>query len=307
MKFFKLLGYGLVFSSILVLSGCGTASGPVTKISVTPQDTSAETPANPLENITTQSDSPEVLDTALLDDPAGTIHTFTDVQTLLSEFKLKDRPQFIGCAHNVISDCQTQVSTQAALTEKNANLCDNISNKDQVVNCKNQLWTQLANLEGQVELCNKISEDYAKISCQDQYWRDAAGKEINAELCQKINETYLKEECSNQILMQAAVEAKDPELCKKIKLYDYLPVDPIAPETSDEDLAAAEVAEPERVELPDEQNYLLQDCRQQVQSAKEMAEIEAAAAAEADAQEKALAEAEALAAEEAEAEDATTE
>ena len=288
MKFFKLFSYALAFSSLLVLSGCGptpvtsyqkvveTPATPQTKITppVVEEDSTTET--DPVFDPTLDTVSVDVTPVDLFDDPLDGRYKIADVQSLLSGFKLKEKPQFTGCAYDAISSCQTQTATDAAMTEKNADLCDNIQDTSQASSCKDQLWTQLASLEGQVELCDKISEDYSKIYCQDRYWLEAANKEANSELCENISESFSQDECSNQIKMQVAIQAQDAKLCKNIKMYEYVAIDLADPDANPEDTPAVENVEPKRTEVPEDQNYLLQDCLQQVAMSIEFAEQEAA-------------------------------
>jgi len=275
----------------MVLTGCGSNTNPpaVTPVNTTPVPPVSTNQSNPEMNvesdmiqetgIETESETIEMEEPAPPIDMAEANFSLGNVQALVSEYNLNEDPQFLSCAFDTLTNCQTQVSTQSAIEEKDPDLCDNISDETQAKNCKDQLWNQLATMEDDVEMCANISEEFSRTSCQDQYWRNAASASQDLDLCVNINEPFLQDECSNQIRLQLAVDALDVALCANIKQYEYTFADMANPDATPEELAAAENAPPQRVELPAEQNFMLQDCEQQVAFAIEFAEQEAEMAA----------------------------
>lgn len=161
-----------------------------------------------------------------------------EIQSTLADFKLNGDSQYLSCAYYAVKGCEGQTIYQKSQEEKDASLCDLLSDGE-VDSCKDNLWRSLASMEKDLSLCEKISDDFAQIDCQNSYHLSQAVAEKNASLCEKIS-----------AFPQPEAPVLDPV------------VGPDGEPIAADPVEAAEVVEPE--------NYLLEDCKRQVEFAIEL-------------------------------------
>lgn len=294
----------VILCSVLFLTACGNSQNVQTPS--TPQKTQPTPIATtPQENNSELVTTNEVMDEIMPDDQAlaaENTRSQTEVQNLITQFAYKSNDGFLNCSYEALTECQNQTANQIGIQQKNADVCDSIMSESQAENCKNQLWNQLAMLESAPALCNNLNEDFSVNNCKNQVAFSAAVTAGDAGVCEPIEDVYQLDECKNQANLTKAVAAEDVSVCETIVMYEYEMVFNEPEITDNGESPDPSNIDPEviRTAVADKNNFIKQDCINQVQMQKEMAaqealfaEQEAAVQAEAEANTAADAETEA--------------